>query len=132
MDELEIIDKLVQEFNLTHTKKDEDTLTYYVCKKFYNNINIQSLDTGFKSINALYDYGYMRGYKQAHSEHLEKENNIYDYVGRIGFLADNLDCVRISVKGNEDIIPGPEIIDNALFSIREALIKLVDDIRELV
>lgn len=70
--------------------------------------------------------------KECQSTTLEKEDKIYDCICKIGFLVDNLECIRISVKGNEDVIPKPQVVDNALFSIIESMEPLVKEIIELL
>ena len=53
---------------------------------------------------------------------------IYEAVSNIKFALSNLACVRISVKGNEDVIPNPETLDNALYNIERSIEAEIDAI----
>ena len=46
---------------------------------------------------------------------LDCNNTIYETLNNIKFALSNLACIRISIKGNEDVIPNPETIEDALY-----------------
>lgn len=57
---------------------------------------------------------------------------IYEAVSNIKFALSNLACVRISVKGNEEVIPNPETLDNALYSIERSIEAEIDVINNAI
>lgn len=120
----------LNDFNLKHEQK-ECKLKQEFCNQIMKNINNPSPDI-YKSLEELFDYGFMYGYQQACVDNLHKDDELYDYANRIDFLLDNLDCVRISIKGNTDIVPSQETVDNALFANCEAIRGFVDNIRKIV
>ena len=63
---------------------------------------------------------------------IEINNAIYESVSEIKFAVSNLACVRISVKGNEDVKPTPETLDSALCFLEQMIDREVDNIYKLL
>lgn len=63
---------------------------------------------------------------------IEINNAIYESVSEIKFAVSNLACVRISIKGNEDMKPAPETLDDALCFLEQMIDREVDNIYKLL
>ena len=57
---------------------------------------------------------------------LDCNNTIYETLNNIKFALSNLACIRISIKGNEDVIPNPETIEEALYTIENLIEEKLD------
>lgn len=62
----------------------------------------------------------------------EINDAICESVSEIKFALSNLTCVRISAKGNEDVVPNPETLDNALYSVELMIERETDNIYKLL
>lgn len=76
--------------------------------------------------------GFCFGSEKLKREFFDKETKINDYLDKFHFLIAALFCVRISIKGNEDVIPTSETVSEALLSIGESLDEICNNLYEIL
>ena len=137
MSRFEEMNKAVNEFNAVHNKQEDYTLDVEICDGFFRRLYDQPANNYFNNLVKLYDYGFMQGYNQAQKEYNRDYirsiiNNISDHIDKLEFLSDNLECVRISLKGNDEVIPSTNTIDSALYSVYTTMEILIEKMRDIL